>query len=648
MFPPMRPSPTMPSFIAADSPGSSCEGDAAGPDARGPGGCAGRRRPGPASRWPKPKGWPGIGDLVRVVAGDLHAHDGAAGRPCAAGRWSAGSAGRSPRLVATRCRSRSATRAASSAARRRGRRGRRTPGGRGGRRAGAGRAGRPSGCSGTSAPPSASTSAVAALAAATSGWSKGWTPRAAPASATASSIVTARWPMPCGLASDPPTERRVAGRLRARRSGTCGRGRAGRRRRRRARRGARRRSARRRCRPCRATRPRAARSRGPSRRARGSRTKVTLSRPAAHAGGDGGGELERRVVARGRPSGPLWARASSPPWSSAATSTPMSSAGHDAEQRQRRVAAADVGPVLEHLREAALASERAELGAGVGDHREAARAPRRAPRPTRGGCASRWWSRTSTMRGAACVAGVALEPDPRDGGRVGGVEHVEPRTARRGQRACGPAPRGRGSSRPSPSRATCSMPVDQRVAPLGEGRAGRPAPRRSTGIHPSRSASSVGSSRQRVWSPAKSRAHRVAVDQVATDVARRRRRSRSRSAVSHRRRGHARVMRRRAAASAAAPGSRRPRRPCGRGRGTSPRRRRGPGPRHGRAWRGRRRRSGPCRCAGRSGSRPARRRRRRGRPGVSTCGTTAAMPGLVERARGGRRPAARRWPASVA
>jgi hypothetical protein len=39
-------------------------------------------------------------------------------------------------------------------------------------------------------------------------------------------------------------------------------------------------------------------------------------------------------------------------------------AGHDAEQRQRRVAAADVGPVLEHVGEAALACERASSSPG--------------------------------------------------------------------------------------------------------------------------------------------------------------------------------------------------------------------------------------------------------------------------------------------
>ena len=42
---------------------------------------------------------------------------------------------------------------------------------------------------------------------------------------------------------------------------------------------------------------------------------------------------------------------------------------------------------------------------GIGDDRELAARRPPAPRPTRGGCGSRSWSRTSTTRGAACASG---------------------------------------------------------------------------------------------------------------------------------------------------------------------------------------------------------------------------------------------------
>ena len=244
---------------------------------RAPGGCGGRRRPGPASGGRSRRagrGW----DLVRVVADDLDAHD----RARSALVELAGGV-EEPRAEPEARRRRDAGRAAPRAplrARRpRGRPDRRTPGGRGGRRAGAGRGGRRAAAAGTSAPPSSSTSAVAALAAATSGWSKGCTPRAAPVSATASSMVTTMWPMPCGLASEPPTR---AGWPAASSSsiGTWARNSAVVAVHLRRRRAARPRSARRRCRPCRATRRRAARPRAPSPSSAGSRTKVTLSRPA--------------------------------------------------------------------------------------------------------------------------------------------------------------------------------------------------------------------------------------------------------------------------------------------------------------------------------------------------------------------------------
>ena len=125
--------------------------------------------------------------------------------------------------------------------------------------------------------------------------------------------------------------------------------------------------------------------------------------------------------------------------------------------------------------------------------------------------------------------GIALEADPRDGGRVGGVEHVEPRAARCRQQACGPAPRGRGWSRPSPSRARARCPSTSASHRLV--RPGRSACTSAiTGIQPRRSASSVGSSRQRVWSPAKQAGRRrPGRSGRARSVGGRRRRSRSRA-----------------------------------------------------------------------------------------------------------------------
>ena len=67
---------------------------------------------------------------------------------------------------------------------------------------------------------------------------------------------------------------------------------------------------------------------------------------------------------------------------------------------------------------------------------------------------------------------------------------------------------------PMPITTTWSMPVGETVDPRGRG-VGRSARTSSTtGIQPRRSAISVGSSCQSVWSPANRRAHGVAVDQV--------------------------------------------------------------------------------------------------------------------------------------
>ena len=130
----------------------------------------------------------------------------------------------------------------------------------------------------------------------------------------------------------------------------------------------------------------------------------------------------------------------------------------------------------------------AELRAGIGDHREPAAPVGARPGPLEvaarldGGAGLR--RRQVQRRG-----GVALEAEPRDGRRVGGVEDVEARAARRRLAGCGRAPPGRGSTRPCPSRATCSMPstsASQRLVSAGQvglhlrddrdpARAGRPA-----------------------------------------------------------------------------------------------------------------------------------------------------------------------------
>ena len=245
----------------------------------------------------------------------------------------------------------------------------------------------------------------------------------------------------------------------------------------------------------------------------------------------------RAGFAAGSTSGPLCGqRVEAAAGAAPSTSAPMSSAGHDAEQREGRVAATDVGAVLEHVGEAALAGQAAELGPGIGDRPRSGPAAGRAPRPTRGGCASRSWSRTSTTPGAACAPGRHVVGDPRDGGRVGGVEHVQARAAR-GRLE------GAGEHLGEEARAAHAHhehvvdAVDQRVAPRRRAPGGRPSTSATTGIQPSRSASSVGSSRQSVWSPAKSRRDRVAVDEVGADGSRRRRRSRVTARPTRRDRG---------------------------------------------------------------------------------------------------------------
>ena len=121
-------------------------------------------------------------------------------------------------------------------------------------------------------------------------------------------------------------------------------------------------------------------------------------------------------------------------------------------------------------------------------------------------------------------------------------------------------------------------------------------------------------------------ADRVALDQVGEDRVGGPRRTRRRPAT--RRRSCDRTRRRRARRRRS---RRRPRR-CGPGRGTAPRRRRGQGHaavEHGVEEGGVAGRVGALRARR---SRPAPRRRSRGRRASATCGTTAAMPAVGERA----------------
>ena len=216
----------------------------------------------------------------------------------------------------------------------------------------------------------------------------------------------------------------------------------------------------RRCRPCRSTRPAAARATGRRWRCSSGITIVSLSRPAAHAGGHhrgqpGGGVAARRSPAGGRPC------------------APPSRAGR---RRRRRPAAPARG------RSATAPSSARRCRAGSRTWR---RSPARAARAARSlpgsvitakRAGSGWrsqaharWLRVSSVEpdldAATCSvrSGGSSRAEPGDRGRVGGVEHVEGRAPRRVGAACGPPPRGTGSTRPCP--------------PAARGRRRRPAPR---------------------------------------------------------------------------------------------------------------------------------------------------------------------------
>ncbi len=111
-------------------------------------------------------------------------------------------------------------------------------------------------------------------------------------------------------------------------------------------------------------------------------------------------------------------------------------AGHHAEQRQRRVAAADVGPVLPHGPERPLARQGAQVAAGVGDDREAGGVGMPLPRPRQVAAGLECGARL--RRGDVQRAvGRQLGAEAGDGVGVGRVEDVEPGRPRPG--VAGPA-----------------------------------------------------------------------------------------------------------------------------------------------------------------------------------------------------------------
>ena len=220
------------------------------------------------------------------------------------------------------------------------------------------------------------------------------------------------------------------------------------------------------------------------------RTSVSLSRPRH----------------RRRPS---WRRAGRPGWRRGGAQ-PLGHGGRrqPGRRRRRRPAARDDAEVAtapssarrcragSPTRPRTPARPGVELAPRVGDDGEAGRVGVAAPTPRPGGCGSRAWSPTWTPPRAACV-GRAAGAEAGDGVGVGRVEDVERRRAGRGPPP-GPAPRGTGWSRPSP----CS----RHVVDAGGGRARGAQPVEggdhvgTTVSQPSRSATSVGSSRHRVWS----------------------------------------------------------------------------------------------------------------------------------------------------
>ena len=247
----------------------------------------------------------------------------------------------------------------------------------------------------------------------------------------------------------------------------------------------------------------------------------------------------------------------------------------------------------------ALAGEGAELGAGVGDDREAAAAAGALPRPLE--VAARLDGGAGLRRGDVQRRGrVALEAEPRDGGGVGGVEHVEPRPARAPARSVRASTSGKRLEPPMPITRTCSIPstsASHRLVSAGQ-----------VGLHlgdhrdPPEPVGQLGGvvAPERVVAgeepraPRRGRAGRCRTSRTASS------KSLTIRPCTSSGRAHPAVIGRRPRGV----GGRRDlvdhRVGVGEAGEHAPRRRRGRGRRRGRAWRGRRRRSARCRCAGRS------------------------------------------------
>ena len=146
----------------------------------------------------------------------------------------------------------------------------------------------------------------------------------------------------------------------------------------------------------------------------------------------------------------------------------MSSAGTTPKSESAGVAPTDVGAVLEHVGEAPVPGERAELGAGVGDDREASAAGRSRPRPLEMAARLDGGPRLgrSEVQGARRRAGVG---DPLDGRGIGRVEHVEARATRRRLQGAGQHLGEEARTAHAHHEHVVDV-VDEGVAPRGEGR----------------------------------------------------------------------------------------------------------------------------------------------------------------------------------
>ena len=337
---------------------------------------------------------------------------------------------------------------------------------------------------------------------------------------------------------------------------------------------------------------------------RWSRTKVSLSRPGRGAGRHGAA-ASRRVGLGGRSARGRCRGAVEEPVGRHAGER----GGHEPEQRQGGVAAADVGRVLEgRARNAALAGERGRA-------------------PTRG----RWWRRstlgsecvgpevlevaagldracrTSTRPGTACGPSGHSPSTRATAAGCGRVEHLEVEAVGPAAEGAGRAPRGTATSRPCRARRPARGRRRRRRRRSRAARATCVAHRRRA-VEPAEPVGDLG----RVVLPERVVAavhpfDGVAPDEVGDDLLRRRRRGGRAARRAARPPGSTRDRRPRLLATRHAP-RRRPRR-CGRGPGTGPRRRRAPGRRRAGAARGRSGRTAPCRCGGPRRSRSAARRR---------------------------------------